>query len=496
MLIQRQSHQLRPLTTAHLAQTMTLLELSSAELRQKIEAELAANPALELVDEAHCPTCGRRLRSPGFCPHCFKPEDGSPDQPIVFLSTREDFYTHPSRYNDEMDTNEEDYASEVEELPQYVLRQIAMELTPPDRPIAAHILTSLDDDGLLTVPLVEIARYRGVPISKVEHVLHIIQRADPVGVGSPSPQAALAVQLEVLRETRPVPEMAIEAVRRGLDLLSRKRYADLAHLLGISARQAREIASFISDNLNPYPARGFWGENHSARTPEINAGVYYAPDVIISRLNDSPETPLVVEIAMPIRGTLRINPLFIESLESAPMEKSEAWKNDLEQATLLVKCLQQRNHTMVRMLQLLTRLQREFILYGDEHLQPLTRSSMAKVLNLHESTVSRAVADKAVQLPNGRISPMARFFDRSLHIRTVLKQIIEQESDPLSDTELVSMLSKQGYDVARRTVAKYRSMEGILPAHLRAHQTQPESQAAPLQAPQQAPLPAPMQVML
>jgi hypothetical protein len=91
---------------------------------------------------------------------------------------------------------------------------------------------------------------------------------------------------------------------------------------------------------------------------------------------------------------------------------------------------------------------------------------------------------------------MARFFDRSLHIRTVLKQIIEQESDPLSDTELVSMLSKQGYDVARRTVAKYRSMEGILPAHLRAHQTQPESQAAPLQAPQQAPLPAPMQVML
>jgi RNA polymerase sigma-54 factor len=122
---------------------------------------------------------------------------------------------------------------------------------------------------------------------------------------------------------------------------------------------------------------------------------------------------------------------------------------------------------MVRMLQLLTKLQRQFILKGDEHLLPMTRSSLAKILDLHESTVSRAVADKAVQMPCGKITPLSRFFDRSLQIRTVLKQIIEEEGTPLSDTDLVKELAQHGYSVARRTVAKYRSMEGILPAHLR-----------------------------
>ncbi len=88
-------------------------------------------------------------------------------------------------------------------------------------------------------------------------------------------------------------------------------------------------------------------------------------------------------------------------------------------------------------------------------------------LEVHESTISRAVANKAVQLPNKKIIPLASFFDRSLNVRTVLKEIITHETSPLSDSDLVDMLSERGYDVARRTVAKYRSIEGILPAHLR-----------------------------
>jgi RNA polymerase sigma-54 factor len=122
---------------------------------------------------------------------------------------------------------------------------------------------------------------------------------------------------------------------------------------------------------------------------------------------------------------------------------------------------------MMRLSSRLAVLQREFILYGDECLKPLTRAILSTELQVHESTISRAVAGKSVQLPNGRIIPLARFFDRSLHIRTALKQIIEQEQAPLSDTELVVLLRRQGYAVARRTVAKYRAMEGILPSHLR-----------------------------
>ena len=207
------------------------------------------------------------------------------------------------------------------------------------------------------------------------------------------------------------------------------------------------------------------GRHNRRIAPQPN--VYYNPDVIISKMANQGEIRLVVEVALPVGGTLRINPLFREALKQAPPEKSEQWMKDLEQASLLVKCIQQRNHTMVRLMERLAILQREFILQGDAHLHPLTRAQLAGELGLHESTISRAVADKAVQLPNGHITPLAKFFDRSLHIRTTLKQIISQETRPLSDSELARRLSKEGYQIARRTLAKYRSMEGILPAHLR-----------------------------
>ena len=116
---------------------------------------------------------------------------------------------------------------------------------------------------------------------------------------------------------------------------------------------------------------------------------------------------------------------------------------------------------------------------GDAYLKPITRADMAEELEVHESTMSRAVSDKAVQLPNRRIVPLAMFFDRSLHVRTALKQIIDQESDSLSDSQIAVLLSDMGFPVARRTVAKYRSIEGILPAHLRNHLYKPHLMLAP-----------------
>jgi RNA polymerase sigma-54 factor len=115
-------------------------------------------------------------------------------------------------------------------------------------------------------------------------------------------------------------------------------------------------------------------------------------------------------------------------------------------------------------------IQREFILHGDKHLHPQTRVSLAKKLQVHESTISRAVSNKSVQIPNGHIIPLSKFFDRSLQVRTALKQIIEDEKSPLSDSAISELLDEQGYSVARRTVAKYRAMEGILPSHLRRSQ--------------------------
>lgn len=467
MIIQSQSVSLRPLTTAHLATTMTLMGLTAAEIRQRIESELASNPALELVEERHCPTCRRPLANAGPCPVCSRPVDQNTDDPIVFVSPREDFYTGSSRSQAE-DYNEDEYTADAEDLPTYVLRQIAPELSPADRPLAAHILTSLDEDGLLRLPLLEIARYHHVPPSRLQAVLHLIQRADPVGVGSPSPQEALLVQLDVLSETRDIPPLAIQAVQQGMDMLSRHQYLELGRLLGVTTAQARAIATFISENLNPYPARAHWGNIRqvAGHAPDV----YHNPDVIISLLNDDPDTSLVVEVISPLAGKLRINPLFRQALLQAPPEKTEQWQSDLEHASLLIKCLQQRNHTIVRLMQRLACIQRSFILHGDAHLAPVTRASLAVELEVHESTISRAVSGKAVQLPSGRIVPLSRLFDRSLHIRTELRQIVAQETRPLTDTQIASLLKKKGYPVARRTVAKYRAMEGILPAHLR-HQT-------------------------
>jgi RNA polymerase sigma-54 factor len=469
MLLQSQKPSLRPQTTAHLAQTMTLLELSAVELRQKVEAELARNPALELIEEFRCPSCHRVLHNNIPCPACTSNIGGSPEQPIVFLSCREDLFAKPAPGSISMDLPDDNLAPSQESLPEYVLRQIGPELPIDDRQIAVHILTSLDDDGLLAIKPVEIAQYHHVPFSRVERVINMIQHADPLGVGSPTPKDALLVQLEVLSEYLQAPPLAVKAIQAGIDFLSPHHSVELARLLDIPTTQAREIVRFISDNLNPFPARAHWGDISSSESSEDQKDTYHFPDIIINRVNDRDDTPLIVEIAMPFYGTLRVNPLFRDALQEAPSDKAELWQGDIEQATLLVKCLQQRNHTIVRLMQRLVVIQREYILKGDACLLPITRADLADELQVHESTMSRAVSDKAVQLPNRKIVPLSIFFDRSLHVRTALKQIIDEEILPLSDSQIAVLLSGLGFPVARRTVAKYRSMEGILPAHLRSH---------------------------
>ncbi|MBN2500559.1 MAG: hypothetical protein JXB38_07285 [Anaerolineales bacterium] len=460
-----QKHALQPLTTAHLAQTMTLLALNTQELRQKIESELAENPALEIVEERRCPTCNRRLPATGACPKCsFDNQVKAAEEPIVFVSPPEHNYTSGGTYNGE-EITEEIYPAEKEDLPTFVLRQIAPDLTFEERPIAAHLLSSLDDDGLLMTTLAEVARYYHIGLAQVERVASLIQHADPIGVGAPSPKEALLVQVEVLGEVVPFPELTQKAISDGLDLLSRHHYGELAKLLDIPTKQAKAIAAFISENLNPFPGRAHWGNDRhqTDNTPKA----YHKPDVIIRPMEHADDSRLIVEVLWPIAGTLRVNPLFKKAIKELSEEKGEQWKADIERANLLVKCLSQRSHTLVRLMQRLASLQREYILHGNAHSKPITRASLAVELDVHESTISRAVSGKSVQLPSGQIVPISQFFDRSLHIRTAIREIIDHESSPLSDTKIATILAEQGYKIARRTVAKYRSMEGIMPAHLR-----------------------------
>jgi len=459
--VQRQSQ--RPLTTAHLAQTMTLLALTADELRQQIDSELAGNPALELIEERRCPTCHRLLTEPGKCPVCSVPSNPKIDEPVVFLSPRDEFIPRKDYLDTEID--DEPFAPAAEELPTYVLRQVAPDLKPEERGLAAFLLTHLDEDGLLTTSLMEVSRYTHFPLSVVQKVQRIIQMADPIGVGSCTTKEALLVQLEVLRETGEVPELAEDLIKDGLNNLSHHQYAELAHRYAVAVKKVVAAAKFIAENLTPFPARTHWGDTRQPGAQ--NTQVYHQPDIMISFLNDDPEKPLVVEIIMPLSGTLQVNPMFKQAIKQADSESKPELQHDLEKASLFVKCIQQRNHTMERLLTRVASLQRDYIIRGEKYLKPVTRAQLSRELEVHESTISRAVANKAVQMPNRRIVPLSSFFDRSLNVRSVLKEIIEKEPKPYSDSDLVELLGERGHQVARRTVAKYRSIEGILPAHLR-----------------------------
>jgi RNA polymerase sigma-54 factor len=456
-------HTQQQIPTAHLAQTMTLLSLNYLELTEKIERELADNPALEFIEGRHCPNCFRRLPPGATCPKCSFSLKNGDDAPIIFVSPPDNRYL--PRKNGGDDAPDLTLSADTIDLPTFVLRQIIPELPKQDQPIAVHIVSSLDDDGFLSIPIHEVARYHHTTIEKVKKVARVIQKADPIGVGSENHQEALLVQLEVLGNDVPYPLMTRKVVEEGMGLLSKHQYTDMARMLGTTTSVAKEISSYISDNLNPFPARTHWG---SARHFTNQApAVYYQPDVII-KCHEGPHEPrLIVEIMWPLYGFIRVNPLYKQALKEAPEEKKQQWKSDFEKANLLVKCLSQRNHTLVRLMQLLAIIQKNFILHGDAQILPITRASLAVKLEVHESTISRAVSGKSVQLPSGKIIPISRFFDRSLHIRTAMKTIIEQESSPLSDTKIAKILADQGYPIARRTVAKYRAMEGILPAHMR-----------------------------
>ena len=465
-MYQRQLQELRPLTSAHLAQTMTMLEMSAEEIREKVESELSKNPALELIEDRICPVCKRKLPENGKCPYCSCPKSENPHDNIIFVSPRDDFTQKRGISSIKSYQDEPEYDSaQQDDLATYVLRQIGPDLAEDQKRIAAFLLNSLDEDGFITTDILEISQYYHVRPSEVQEVIDLIQRADPIGVGSRNPKEALQSQINHLKDYMPIPLHTEEIIKNSYELLMHGHNKEIAKDYNLSIRQVEKIEKFIGENLNPFPARAHWGEKAVPNNRDLD--VFHYPDILIYYLDESENSPLVVEVIMPISGYLQVSQLFKKALKNAPEEKQTEWKNDIDKASLLVKCLDQRNNTMVRLMEYLILHQADYIRFGAEKIFPLTRAIVAKDLGVHESTISRAVSHKTVMLPNRKVIPLASFFDRSLNVRTIIKELVRKEEKPLTDAKIVDMLSNMGYDIARRTVAKYRAMEGILPAHLR-----------------------------
>ncbi len=465
------AHAQRHLPNAVLAQTMQFLAQPLAELVEALQEEVTQNPALEILDDApaRCPRCHAPLVA-GTCPRCSRPTTASADEPIVFLSPAEDHrFPLPWRGEDAPDPEEIALVQTVD-LATYVGRQISPDLhDPAQRRVAAFLLSNLDEDGLLTITPLEAAYALRVSPQVVEDVLAMIQQADPLGVGAPSPQAAMLAQARALAaEGEKVPGAIFEILTlpHALRLLGEEGAATLGKRLGLSVATVSEAIAYMVENLNPYPARAAWGERRlGLAAPAASPAV---PDVVISYHNDDPNAPLVVEVLTPFAGRLRVDPLFRQAARQANGH-GEALRKQVERAAVVVKSLRQRENTMLRLMRLLARIQRPFIVQGDEQLKPMTRAEAARLLEVSESTVSRAVAGKRVQFPSGRVVPLAQFFDTSLPVRAALRRLVAEEKQPQSDEVLARRLKSLGFSVARRTVAKYRSMEHIPPAHQRRH---------------------------
>jgi RNA polymerase sigma-54 factor len=279
----------------------------------------------------------------------------------------------------------------------------------------------------------------------------------------------MLVQLDELKKSRNIPELIEKIITEKFHALFKKQFHEIAQDYGISIRQIEEAADFITENLNPFPARSNWGD---MRNPQENDLVRLcSPDIVLSFLENNPQNPIIIEIFQPLNSNLILNSNYHAALKNVDKETKIKMREDLEKASLFIKCLQQRTNTILRMAQILVAIQERYIREGDKYLKPITRAEIAKKLGVHESTISRAVSSKTIQMTNKKIYPLSVFFDRSLQIRTEIKEIVEKEKEPLSDLQIVKKLEKNGIHIARRTVAKYRDMEGILPAYQRKEKT-------------------------
>lgn len=457
-----------------------LLALSSLELQQMVHAELESNPALESLDMTTCTSCGAGTNGL-YCPVCMQ-EVRPPNHPD--LKPREeaekaagaaddiDFEDFRPRYSGPAVLEDEEFdplsfvASEAG-MAEQLLVDLAVTLPEEDHAIAEYLVGNLDEQGFLSCSVKSAALALDVPLERVERVLEVLQRTGPVGVGARDLRECLLIQLreiEAQGQTLPVPHVR-EIITNYLTELGEHKYTIIAQHLGIAYEAVVAVRDYIKRYMEPRPLQEP-PRGKSWRAPSPTR--FVMPDVII-HLRDGKLEPEVVET---YRFNLRINPIYQQlSSEGHPEGLSDVDRTHIKQyvnrSRLFISNINQRRETMRRITLCLIDIQEDFIRYGVRFLRPLTRAQVAQYLGIHESTVSRATADKYVMLPNKQVVPFSDFFSASLSAKDVIKEMITKEARPMTDKEIVRRLHEQGIRVARRTVTKYRNQLGIMPSTFR-----------------------------
>jgi RNA polymerase sigma-54 factor len=483
--------------TPQLQQAIRLLQLSSMELQIEIQEALESNIMLEAAEEASAENSEAE-----------KPEKNNPEE--INLDSTQEMSTsaEPENIPDELavdsvweDTYEsginessistsqsyessqfsyENQSSHIETLGEHLLWQL--NLTPisdTDRVIAATIIDALDDDGYLNSDLTDIhsslsnetdgenteGEDSEIGLDEIEAVLHMIQAMEPTGVAARDIRECLLLQLRQCDKDTPMLTLAIALVSKHLDLLAGRDFNQLMRQLKLDQEKLQDVIVLIQ-SMNPRPG----GQIHETRTE------YITPDVYVKKVKGRWR----VELNSELMPHLRVNTSYANMIRRADnSEDNVSLKSHLQEARWFIKSLQSRSETLLRVATCIVERQRAFLEYGEEAMKPMVLHDVAEALGMHESTISRVTTRKYMHTPRG-IFALKYFFSSHLStshggeasstaIRALMKKLIAAEipKKPLSDSKISALLSEQGINVARRTVAKYREAMAISPSNER-----------------------------
>jgi RNA polymerase sigma-54 factor len=445
-----------------------ILSLSRLELQDVIRQELNENPALEMEDKQTCPMCGAVMEG-SFCPNCLVSQEGE-RYDESFEDFPEQMYSgSPPSRGDVDDFDPMTLVASELTLEQQILSDVSTMCVNGDLRVAEYLVRSLDERGFIAADVEEVAFLFRVTPEYVNEVIKKIQSVAPVGVGARNLQECLLLQIQYLADNGvDVPPHVETIVERYIDELGAHKFGFIAKELEIAHEDVETSREFIRTHLNPFPL-----QNQEARywkTPLRSP--YVAPDVIVNLRDEE----LSLEVVDTRQFHLRANPLYSRIAQEIGRSRSRGEFNEDERqhirefvnrAKLFMSNISQRRETLFKISKCIVELQEDFLRGGVRELRPLTRAIVAQQVGVHESTVSRATANKFVMLPNRRVIPFADFFTPSLSVKDVIKEMVEREATPLTDRQICDMLSRKGIRIARRTVAKYRAELNILPSTMR-----------------------------
>ncbi len=442
-----------------LIQSLKLLQLPTLELERYLKAELETNPLLEEVPTAEVSTQQALEEQRNATDDHFDEQDWR-----QVIADASDVGGRGLRA---------DTSREFEELPQpaetslqeYLLGQLNLtELEGRERKVAEEIIGNISEDGYLATPIEEIADSIEAESGLVEKILTVVQGFDPSGVGARDLGECLAIQLRELGEENTI---LMALVEEHLDDLQHHRYSVIARALDLLESDVQGAVAELAQ-LNPRPAAGRFGA--AAKT--------IIPDLLVEKVDGS-YLVLFNDRSLP---RLKISSLYKQILarDSEAGEDTRQYVLDkLNGARWLIRAIAQRRSTMVKVMEYIVRAQYDFLERGILHLKPMTLQEVADAIGMHVSTVSRVTNGKYVQTPQG-VFELKYFFGGRIEnkegkdasnkaIKERIERLVKEEDGrkPLSDQKIVEILQQEGYEIARRTVAKYRDAMGILPARYR-----------------------------